>query len=261
VPTITWHSDEPADSEAANTIHTIIQTAKYEFGVVMESEYFSDKQHNAVDSEDSGKHLAGQFSILTARSSDSGLATSFAYSSSFTGILGVNYTDKTLWYSNEDKEPVAISGLHGALTGLEDDDHPQYMLKDGTRAREEDLNGVSATFILTAPESTDDCPILDSHTSLSWYVAHGADSVASRHLQDSIVVQSKLHIIRESTYRITSVPSTIALPDGASNFCAFPMFQRSALYPTYDDRLRVLESNNYIYLPNTGTVIIGYISE
>jgi hypothetical protein len=54
------------------------------------------------------------------------------------GELAINYADGKLYYKNSSNTIVEFGGGggvtdHGALTGLADDDHTQYLLADGTR--------------------------------------------------------------------------------------------------------------------------------
>jgi hypothetical protein len=61
----------------------------------------------------------------------------------------------------------AVGGDHGALTGLGDDDHPQYLLTDGTRTS-------NAGFALERTESGGAIPASGPGTRLMWYAGKAA---------------------------------------------------------------------------------------
>lgn len=181
-----WDITIPADSAAANTIHTLLQTAKTDIHAV--GKCLNDdswEEHNWL----TGRHKQSQVGWLTVFAG--GGAVPYIHDR-----VGVMYWDSTgtdlYLHVEAERVPVQVTTMdHNDLTERSEDDHTQYYLRDGTRPMEADLTleaDKTWTFTNRASTESDSC-MFSSHAGLSWSAAHaGTDGgLKNRHFADASI--------------------------------------------------------------------------
>ena len=179
------------DTYAANAIHTQIQNDKIAIRERMECPNALFKEHTASDDDDAGLHV----------SSEVGFARASTWANRLTAGLKVGSlhwaTDLSTMHlinSSEEYECVEIiSHNDERMAGLTDDDHTQYLLKDGTRDMSGDLIiGDGGAVIPTAYPAAAACALDPDHVNESWYTAHGADKLVARIVADRAIRMSAI---------------------------------------------------------------------
>lgn len=194
-----WDITIPADSAAANTIHTLLQTAKADIHAV--GKCLNDdswEEHNWL----TGRHKQSQVGWLTVFAG--GGAVPYIHDR-----VGVMYWDSTgtdlYLHVEAEKVPVQVTTMdHNDLTERSEDDHTQYYLRDGTRPMEADLTleaDKTWTFTNTASTESDSC-MFSSHAGLSWSAAHaGTDGgLKNRHFADASINSPSTRSSATATY-------------------------------------------------------------
>lgn len=176
-----WDITIPADSAAANTIHTLIQTAKGDISTL--GKCTNDdawEEHTWL----TGRHKQSQVGWLHS------LSSGYELWIHHDDPVGVMYwdsmgTDLYLHVAAGETLTQVATMDHNDLTERSEDDHTQYYLRDGTRPMEADLTleaDKTWTFTNRASTESDSC-MFSSHVALSWSAAHaGTDGgLKNRH--------------------------------------------------------------------------------
>lgn len=183
--TYEWDPEEPVDSTfQASNIHTQMQEDKVSLRERFEMPNADFNEHGDADSASAGLHVSSKVGWARASTLENRFTPGGFGSGSLHWV-----TDESLMYViNKDGEYDALSTIdHVELEGLDDDDHTQYIIKDGSR----DMSGnitLDGGTIQPQDYPTGDSNALDAaHADESWYDAHGADSIQSRHIADGAV--------------------------------------------------------------------------
>lgn len=246
---MTWDVTSPLDTAQANTIHTAIQNTRAMIGerMALEVETIGTKQHNANDSEDAGKHRASELTYLLYAADADALETLMESSVYPTGTLGVARDTDVLYGKNAASSIVVVAGDHGAVSGLGDDDHEQYLLVDGSRAMTGDLDMDALFPAELTVSSFSDLPESGSisgaaHRPATWSGGHGADSLDQRHFVGAVIIT----YIPFSKLDVTTVSRSTDDPEPLTSYTAgfqdFPAFRGG----TVASRLALDVDNNQL---------------
>jgi hypothetical protein len=187
---VQWDLDSPEDTSLANTIHTIIQTAKV---AIMErlrvTNGDSVDEHDFYGSTATGAHAISQVGFANIVSSLVDLDTFKTTYSPQSGTLHYVSGTEALYVNRNGAFIPMITLDHGELTGLTDlADHPQYLATNGSRSMAADLDIKSdGTLSITSFGTDNDSPLNASHTTTAWHSAHGDDSIATTAYADESV--------------------------------------------------------------------------
>lgn len=183
-----WNDLTPVGDEAANTIHTLIQTAKVD---IMERMRVTNTgavdEHLVFDAGATGRHPLSKVDFACIYTD---LTVYIAARTNPFVKPGTLHYDKALnkLYVGRVVKPGSTDPLdyielisttdHGQYTGLDEDDHTQYLLEDGSRVMTGNLT-IDAAGVLTVTtiEVADDQPIHSDHAALTWYNAHGTNAI------------------------------------------------------------------------------------
>ncbi len=183
-----WSLLLPNGTEDANTLHTIIQTAKVD---IMERMKVTNadtlNEHTVYDTTATGRHPLSLVGFVDSHADLAALVTAHSTIFPKAGTLHFTVDTNRLYVGRNtvigstdplDSIELVSTTDHGEYTGLDEDDHTQYILLDGTRVMTGDLT-IDAAGVLdvTTIEVADDQPIHADHTLQSWFDAHGASSV------------------------------------------------------------------------------------
>ena len=243
----------PIGTEDANTLHTIIQNAKID---IMERMRVTNAdavdEHIVFGGSATGRHKASKvgFAVVYANSSAFIAANSFAKDGTLHFIADINsiYVGRAATPGSSD--PFAYIELiattdHGAFSNLNADDHTQYILKDGSRVMTDNLT-IDAAGVLTVNtfEIAVDQPIASAHLSLSWFAAHGADSIVDATFQNDSFMGL---YITNFPYRIapTNYDFCIRFDRNSSGVLKLYMYYLSGT-TVYNTNVRKYLKNNYI---------------
>ena len=185
----TWDATTPDDDTySMNVIHTQIQNDKAMISERMVCTNSSGiDEHEAADSDDAGKHPLSEVGFVGVG----------AYADRpDPGIKGALYFDNVndiLYYVDADLEYVRVDLVsHEELDGLDDDDHTDLLLIDGTRPMAGDLDATGATLTITSYGTDNDNALDPAHIAESFYDAHGADKLIGRHFADDVISLSDI---------------------------------------------------------------------
>lgn len=182
-----WDDAYPDGSViAANQLHVVLQNMKVllrERGICNNG---SKDEHSWFGSTATGYHPLSEVGWCKFHTLLSDLE---AFTPKVEGSLHYVEEVAVLYTIDSDADIVPLStSHHGALTGLDEDDHTQYYRKDNDREFIDSVHLDSpAALTQTAPKSNDGSAMPSSHASQNWAAAHPAPNAAivARHLADS----------------------------------------------------------------------------
>ena len=187
-----WYSDQPADTDQANTIHTILQTAKVDIMERMRAQNNNFDEHDFYGSGATGVHdtRTGFAKVWDTKAALDAAHSSSPYPDGSLHVVKTSDPDGGLYIVYGGALQYLSAADHGALEGLTDDDHTQYFRKDGSRTMNADVSMSSSGITPAAQADSDDGDALlaSPHVSQSWYDAHGAGSIMNRHITDGTFV-------------------------------------------------------------------------
>lgn len=191
-----WSDTDPLDTVEANTIHTQIQTERTDIIERLKCNNGTIDEHSFYGSSITGRHTISSVGFAKIHTTSSVMQTWVDTNLPSEGCLHIVSTPATL-YVIYDGEPLLLSTSdHGTLNNLSETGvHTQYMKLDGTRQATADWN-LTASGQLTVTTDGDNSSegMLDDHAGLSWYSAHGVDSLITRHFADDSVGASSLYL-------------------------------------------------------------------
>jgi len=183
-----WTITVPIGTEDANTLHGYIQETKID---VMERMRVTNSdgidEHIVYDASATGRHPLSKVDFACIYVNLAAYVTGRINPLVRPGTLHFDADTHSL-YVGRAKVPGSSDPLdyielitttdHGHYTGLDADDHTQYLLKDGTRVMTGDLTiDMGGVLTVTTIEVADDQPISSDHATQSWYDAHGANAI------------------------------------------------------------------------------------
>jgi len=225
-----WSLTTPVDETTpANALHTVIQTFRAD---VMErmraTNADADDEHSVYGTGATGKHTISAVGFC-------GVWTTYAALSA--AIAAANAPDGSLHYVSEAGYVglyIVRSGVpelvgsadHGMLDGLDDDDHTQFMLVDGSRAATGTIK-INGTLSVTTYGTDDDNPVEDTHADATWYAGHGAGGIILRHFADDSVALGGLNYTTDNGSRVVSEGIYLSISESDTMF--WPGFQDSSV--------------------------------
>jgi hypothetical protein len=188
----TWNLTIPIGTEDANTLHTLIQNVKIDIMERMRvTNADSEDEHLVYGSSATGRHPLSLVGFTESYADLASFAllypTIFPREGTLHFIRGTNrlYVGRRKVVGSID--PIDYIELvsttdHGEYNGLDEDDHTQYILTDGSRVMTGNLTlDAGGVLSVTAAEDADDQPLNAMHTFQSWHDAHGASSIIETH--------------------------------------------------------------------------------
>ena len=192
----TWDVSVPAIGEAANTIHTLIQSAKASISDLLAASNGTIDMHNLCKADEDGLHTISKVGFVRVSTWANRLTTGL--------VLGsLHYiTDAPnagIYLVEDDASFTRINAVdHEQLIDLIDDScHLDLFNRDGSNSMAVELRvQTGVTISGHVHETDDDSDSLDpDHQDLEWYVAHGEDAIVSRHFADSEIRSYDMDIV------------------------------------------------------------------
>ena len=192
-----WNATTPDDATYdADVIHTQIQNDK---GMVSERFTAYDgtiHAHNAKDSDDAGVHQASLVGFAKIHATVGAMETWITAEAPPVGSLHAVITPASLYTIGADLVAKKVSPAdHGALAGLDDDDHVIYQHIDLSVQISGDLTIAALTLAASDGGASDSLPT--AHLAEDWETAHSAASFGGKHLATGAV--RRRHIVKQTS--------------------------------------------------------------
>jgi len=166
----------------ANTLHTVLQNVKILLRERAQANNGNFDEHSFFGESADGTHdlsRVGFVKVWTVLEDIIGEIGTIHY-------LNSNDTDEGFYVITNNGAIKITTPYHANLDGLEDDDHTQILLEDGSRSMQTTLYCSSGNLTINDYITGDSSPLSKSgHNDLSWYDAHGAGCIVGRHIRDS----------------------------------------------------------------------------
>jgi len=210
----TWSDLSPADTILANTIHTVIQTAK---GDIMDRARCNNatfEEHLFFGDETvTGRHSASGIGWVKDHSNWKAINTFISNNNVVDGTLHTVSGSNRLFVSRKNRAILVSSNDHGTLNNIEDSEvHTQYLRVDGSNAMTGNLTLKSTSNFSddsnTLPRDSGDSggpgtACSSRHAARTWFKGHKANAVKNSHFEDESIgaanfVTSSYPIIQSS---------------------------------------------------------------
>lgn len=187
-----WSDSYPTDIDA-NTLHTVISGHKPLIMDRLRASNGTFEEHDVYGSGATGEH-DNRTGFAKVHSTYAAFESAHASSPYADGTVHVVKSPVGIYliYDGDIKE-LSVSE-HGELEGLLNDDHTQYVLRDGTRSMSGDITMSGVGVYQTAASSANSDALEDDHTFLLWHEAHGDDCLIDRHFADDSILTSDLNV-------------------------------------------------------------------
>lgn len=214
-----WDDDYPSNNLAANQIHTYIQSVKGDIMERLRAYDGNNYEHIVFDSSATGRHLISSVGFVKILSD--AIAVQEWIDDNHPGNGSVITDGLSLFISNTQEAVLSSSLDHGNFNNLDKADHPQYMDTLGERAATGNWELTGETQLNTDTFGTDPSDALPAtHAGLSWYDAHGANSIWKRHLADGSVGESTIKYV--VTSKSLSAKSLYVMDSTVNRWTFFP---------------------------------------
>lgn len=179
-----WDDTKPDGKEQANTIHTLMQTAKVDIRKIMQCDNGDFDEHVVCDTGETGEHVPSRTGFVRI-STWANRLTSGLREGSLHYITDAPYTGLYIIDAGLNYERVSAND-HDLLDDLEDNACHAFALRVDssnflTGVMELDVDPALSALTYGAGDGQ---PVDPDHHTDSWYAGHGADAIGSRHWKD-----------------------------------------------------------------------------
>jgi len=263
-----WDLDIPQDSlqayvSAVEGIHSYIQDTKVALSDRMKCNNGVFNEHKVCQADEDGSHIPTETAFVYISTWDLRLeALEGAQKTGTLHYITEPADKKGLYTVNNDNEMVrAVVKSHSALTGLlEVNAHADILLNTGGNAMAVDLHLIDDGELIITNYGTDDGnPLNPAHLDLSWYDAHGDDSIDERHIPDGHFTISDGRI-NADTWLSTGSVSCHTFTDGLAKLYGWPKFTGGSVIYGWGMRIRLSKATGVSVRlgPAEGTVYMFY---